>query len=87
VEEAGHICNLDTEWEGQNEQEKGFDRKTGKIGVQVNPKLYRPAEVELLLGNSRKAKETLDWMPKITFKDLCNMMKKKDRERIQKSKK
>ena len=81
VEEAGHLCGFDIEWQGKNENEKGIDRKTGNILVEVNPKFYRPAEVELLIGNSQKAHEKLGWKPTVDFKSLCKMMLDKDIQR------
>ena len=83
ADEAGWICGFDIQWEGSNENETGIDRKTGKTLVRVNPKFYRPAEVELLLGNSEKAKKVLNWKTKIDFKSLCRMMTEADIARIQ----
>jgi GDPmannose 4,6-dehydratase len=85
VEETGKVCGFDIEWHGENDTEVGVNVKTGKIIVKVNPKYYRPAEVELLLGNSEKARKQLDWHPKIGYKDLCHMMMQKDIERASKS--
>lgn len=62
------------EWKGKDEQEQGIDTKTGKALVTVNPKFYRPAEVDLLIGNPEKAKQQLGWEPKTTLEDLCHMM-------------
>jgi len=62
------------EWRGSAENEQGICVKTGKPLVKVNPKFYRPAEVELLIGNPAKAKETLGWEPKTTLEELCAMM-------------
>ncbi|MBR7158497.1 MAG: GDP-mannose 4,6-dehydratase [Alphaproteobacteria bacterium] len=81
VEEAGKCCGFDIEWQGENENEKGIDKKTGKVIVQVNPKFYRPAEVELLIGNPAKAEAKLGWKRKVDYKALCKMMMDKDIER------
>lgn len=81
VEEAGRACGFDIKWEGENEQEKGIDKKTGKVIVQVNPKFYRPAEVELLIGYPKKAEEQLGWKREVDYKGLCKMMMEKDIER------
>lgn len=70
-------------FEGEAEQEVGIDVATGKVLVKVNPKFYRPAEVELLIGNSAKAKEVLGWEPKTTLEELCQMMVNEDLRRNQ----
>jgi len=71
-------------WEGKNEKEVGKDSKTGKILVKVDPKYYRPTEVELLLGDPTKAKEKLHWQPKVKFKELVKIMVKSDLENVKK---
>jgi GDPmannose 4,6-dehydratase len=85
AEETGKICGFDIRWKGYNENEIGFDSKTGKILVKVNPKYYRPAEVDLLLGNSEKARKVLGWGAKVDFKSLCRMMMTADIERLKTS--
>lgn len=65
---------IDLDWQGVGEAEVAMDRKTGKTLVKVNPKFYRPAEVELLIGDPKKAKEELGWEPKTTLEILCQMM-------------
>jgi GDPmannose 4,6-dehydratase len=60
-------------WSGEGIDEIGKD-ETGRVVVRMNPKFYRPAEVELLIGNSTKAKTVLGWIPKITFEQLVNRM-------------
>jgi len=82
VEEAGAHCGYELNWEGSDETEIGIDRKTGKIIVRINPKYYRPAEVELLIGDSEKAKKELNWNAKVNFKSLCRMMMLADIERV-----
>ena len=71
---AFKATGVDIDWKGRDEQEQGFDAKTGKVLVKINPKFYRPAEVELLIGDPAKAKATLGWEPKTTLEDLCRMM-------------
>lgn len=71
------------EWQGKNELEIGVDSATGKTWVQVNPKFYRPAEVELLIGNPAKAKENLAWEATTTLEQLCKMMIDADLRRNQ----
>lgn len=75
---AGQAAGFDLAWEGSAENEVAFDRKSGKKIVQVNPKFYRPAEVELLIGNPVKAKAELGWEPKTTLEELCGMMVEAD---------
>lgn len=82
VERAAQELGLDIEWQGKDEQEKGIDRKTGKVIVAVNPKFYRPSEVELLIGDSAKAKELLGWEAKVQVDDLAAMMAKADFDRV-----
>lgn len=69
------------EWRGGGEGETGIDAATGKTLVRVNPKFYRPAEVDLLIGNPVKAREKLDWSPKTTLEQLCQMMVQADLRR------
>jgi len=61
-------------WEGSGLQEKGIDLNTNKVVVRVDPKYFRPAEVETLLGDSSYAKEKLDWKPNISFEELVKDM-------------
>ncbi|MFP3040317.1 GDP-mannose 4,6-dehydratase [Treponema primitia] len=81
VEETGKYCGFDIQWQGKDEKEIGVDKKTGKIIVKVNPQYYRPAEVELLIGNPEKARKILGWSPKVGYKELCQMMIKADIEK------
>jgi GDPmannose 4,6-dehydratase len=61
-------------WKGEAENEVAVDTTTGKTIVQINPQFYRPAEVELLIGDASKAKEKLGWEAKTTLEELCAMM-------------
>lgn len=79
---AAEICGWDIEWSGRAEQEVGTDRKSGKVIVRVNPKFYRPAEVDMLIGSPAKAKEKLGWEPATSFEDLVLMMVEADRRRV-----
>ncbi|EQM76301.1 GDP-mannose 4,6-dehydratase [Stutzerimonas stutzeri] len=76
---------VDTElqWEGTGEQEQAIDAATGKVVMRVNPKFYRPAEVDLLIGDPQKAKDVLGWEPKTTLEQLCRMMVDADLRRNQ----
>lgn len=78
---AFKAVDIELRWEGQGEQEKGVDAETGKVLVKVNPKFYRPAEVELLIGDPQKAKDDLGWEPKTSLEDLCKMMVEADLRR------
>ena len=70
-------------WKGENENETGHCEATGKLLVRINPAFYRPAEVELLIGNPTKAKEKLGWAPQTTLENLCRMMVEADIRRNQ----
>ena len=61
-------------WQGEGVHEKGIDSLTGKIVIEIDPKYFRPAEVDLLLGDPAKAKQALNWEPKTSFEELVNMM-------------
>lgn len=78
---AAKAAGFDLEFKGENEDEIGVDCNTGKTIVRVNPKFYRPAEVELLIGNPEKAKSELGWEPKTTLEQLCQMMVEADLRR------
>jgi GDPmannose 4,6-dehydratase len=77
VEKAFNIAGIKGNWIGENEHTM-YVSNDKKILVQVNPKFYRPAEVELLLGNSNKAREELNWKPKISFDKLIEKMVSSD---------
>lgn len=76
-----HVC-IKIKWQGQGINEIGVDQKTGKKLVAVEPKYFRPTEVELLLGDSTKAKEKMGWVPKISFDELIKEMMSSDFVRI-----
>lgn len=78
---ACKAADIQLEWRGEAEAEQGIDTATGKVIVAVNPKFYRPAEVELLIGNPAKAKAELGWEPKTSLEDLCRMMVEADLRR------
>ena len=82
VELAFEYVGIEIEWEGQAENEIGKDRETGKTIIKVNPKFYRPAEVDLLLGSPVKAKSKLDWNLEISFRELVERMMKSDLEKV-----
>ena len=80
---AAKAAGFDLVWEGAAENEVAMDRNSGKTLVKVNPKFYRPAEVELLIGDPGKAKKELGWEPKTTLEQLCQMMVEADIRRNQ----
>lgn len=82
VELAFDYAGIEIVWEGKEENEIGRDKETGKVVVKVNPKFYRPAEVELLLGSPEKAKHNLDWSLEVSFKELVEKMMKSDLEKV-----
>lgn len=78
VEMAGKAAGYDLQWEGKEENEIGIDRISGRTLVRVNPKFYRPAEVDLLIGDPEKAKRVLGWEPTTNLEQLCQMMVEAD---------
>ena len=74
VQMAFAAAGYQLEWSGKAESETGVDVATGKVLVRVNPRFYRPAEVELLIGCADKAREKLGWVPETTLEQLCQMM-------------
>ena len=74
VVEAAPYFGINIEWQGQGLDEVGIDTNTGKTIIRVNPKCFRPAEVETLLGDSDKARRILGWYPKTSFKNLVKDM-------------
>ncbi len=80
VEAAFREIDVKIKWEGQGIHEKGINSKTGEVLVEVNERYFRPAEVELLLGDASKAENELGWKRKISFQDLVSEMVKYDLE-------
>lgn len=79
TERAFHEVGIDLRWEGEGVEERGIDTATGRILVEVDPKYFRPAEVETLLGDPTKAKELLGWNPsKTSFEELVRIMVRHD---------
>jgi GDPmannose 4,6-dehydratase len=77
-------ADINISWQGEGIDEKGIDTATGKTIIQINPKFYRPAEVELLIGSPEKARKELGWVPKTTLEELCSMMYTADLKRVEK---
>lgn len=82
IEEAAKEVGFEIEWSGQGINEVGKDKNTGKTIIGIDSKYFRPAEVELLLGDPTKAKEILGWSPKTKFKDLVKMMMDSDKKML-----
>jgi GDPmannose 4,6-dehydratase len=74
--------NYEIEWSGSGENEKGHDKKTRKLLVEIDQKYFRPSEVELLLGDASKAKLKLGWEPKVKFKELVSIMVESEIEEL-----
>ena len=74
VDRAAPFFGFKIEWRGEGMDEFGYDLSTSKTVIEVNPRYFRPAEVESLLGDATKAKEKLGWEPKITFDELIEDM-------------
>ena len=84
VETAFKHVDMDIEWSGTGVDEIGTDKATGKVVVKINPAFFRPAEVELLIGNPAKADSTLGWVREISFSELVERMVKNDLELVKK---
>jgi GDPmannose 4,6-dehydratase len=82
VNAAAEALDIKLAWEGDGENRKAFDRASNKPIVLVDPEFYRPAEVDLLLGDPSKAERQLDWRRKVDFAGLVRMMAAKDDERV-----
>lgn len=77
---------IQLKWEGEAENEKGINSATGKVIVEIDPKYYRPAEVELLVGDATKARTVLGWEPRYTVQTLCKEMVQADLELFKRDK-
>ncbi len=82
VNMAFNAVGTTIKWEGKGEKEIGVDAASGKTLVRINPKFYRPSEVELLIGSPAKAKKDLGWEPTTTLEQLCQMMVEADLKRV-----
>ena len=81
-----HAAGVEICWEGEGVNEKGIDKATGKVLVEVSPEFFRPAEVDLLLGDPTKAKTELGWNPrKTSFEELVKIMTEHDIELVKNS--
>jgi GDPmannose 4,6-dehydratase len=85
VELAGKYLDFDIVWKGKGTKEEGIDKKTGKTIIKIDPAYFRPAEVDLLIGDYSKAKRELGWEPRTTFKELAELMVKADLKQAKKN--
>ena len=83
VRMAFKAAGIEVDFKGEAENEVGIDIRSGRTVVRVNPKFYRPAEVDLLIGSPEKAKRDLGWEPKTTLEELCQMMVLADLRRVE----
>ena len=83
VEMAFKAVDMGIEWRGAGMHETGVCRQSGKTVVRINPRYYRPAEVELLIGNPEKARKELGWQARTSLEDLCAMMVQADLKRVE----
>jgi GDPmannose 4,6-dehydratase len=83
VRMAFKAAGMELEFRGTGEQEVGVEVGSGRTVVRVNPKFYRPAEVDLLIGSPEKAGRELGWAPKTTLEELCRMMVEADLKRVE----
>jgi GDPmannose 4,6-dehydratase len=79
---AGASAGFDLFFEGSADQEVAFDKPSGKVVAKVDPAFYRPAEVELLIGNPAKAQAVLGWAPTMKLEQLCQEMVEADLRRV-----
>lgn len=75
---AFKAAGIAIEWQGSGENETGHDAQSGKVLVRISPKFYRPAEVDLLIGDPAKAMKELGWKPQTSLEELCQMMVEAD---------
>jgi GDPmannose 4,6-dehydratase len=79
---AGKAVGIEIAWRGAGGEEQGIDTATGKTIVRINPKFYRPAEVDHLIGNSAKAQAELGWKANTSLEELCRIMVEEDLKRV-----
>jgi len=82
VDTAAARLGFDLEWSGSDSEERGTDRRSGRTIVKVNPRFYRPAEVDMLLGNPEKAERVLGWKRNFGFEELVALMVEVDDKRV-----
>ncbi len=82
VEAAFAHIGISLEWEGEGVAERGLNKKTGEVLVEVSPEFFRPAEVDVLCGDASKARKKLGWQPRVTFEELVGLMVEADLRRV-----
>lgn len=82
IGEAAKHLDFELIWEGEGPQERGIDKKTDKVLVTINPRYFRPSEVDILLGDASKAREVLGWKPKTKFESLVKKMVSADLKKL-----
>ena len=80
VAAAARVAGMEIVWEGSGADEVGIDRRTERTVITIDPKHYRPSEVDLLLGNSEKARRVFGWTPRVGFQQLVEIMMRADME-------
>jgi len=85
IEKAFACTNIKLRWEGEGKEEKGIDIVSGKVLVETDPRYFRPLEVDLLVGDSSKAKEKLNWEPEKKFEDIVKLMVEYDLKKLSKN--
>jgi GDPmannose 4,6-dehydratase len=83
IEEAARLLDFDLVWAGRGIEEKGIDKKTNRVIIEIDPRYFRPSEVDTLCGDATKAKKELGWEPKIRMKELVRIMVDADLKREQ----
>ena len=78
VIDAFGICGFAIEWQGEGLEEKGVDRKSGRVLIEVDSEFFRPAEVDVLIGDASRAREKLGWKPRVQYDELLRIMVKED---------
>ena len=84
VDLAFKELDMELEWKGKGNKEQGIEKKTRQLRIAVDPKYFRPTEVDYLIGDGAKAKEKLGWEPKVKFKELVKIMVDADWKKVKK---
>jgi GDPmannose 4,6-dehydratase len=83
VEEAFRHAGMELAWEGEGLDEKGIEKATGNVRIEIDPHYFRPSEVDALIGDASKAREKLGWAPEVTFSELVRRMVDADIRAVQ----
>lgn len=82
VEASFKVVDIDIEWKGEGINEVGYNKENGKAIIKIDTNYFRPTEVDILIGDPKKAREKLGWEPKVTFEKLIEIMVKSDMEML-----